>query len=162
MDAQTTLECLSHFDKVWGKIRSSNIYESSEGKNLWFHIVFQAGFYRILAEVIVGPRGGLKEQVTIVDCRPKKIEVDRLVVACRSTPSISDPCLFADQIGRVNRKNPQILREKIVKTLTKEFLSAKNDPAEYSAKLEKFLFRRTLCCPDPAAVLFVSGGLPRT
>lgn len=131
LDTNEQLKWLQNFRHEWGQTKEGKV-RISPGHEIWFDTMFRVLHYRVWLSIIVGPRGGLQEQATVVDDRPKQTEIEHLFLVQILAPMDSET-FVVNQISRVNRKSLDEAR--IVKLLEAEYLNASQNPDEYARRI---------------------------
>ncbi len=127
------------------------------GRKCWIEVGFSVQYFRVLISVIVGPKGGVTEQVTILDDRDKDAEIDHLflIQTIRGSSQYLGHSLIGCKIGRGTREEKIV---KIVELLKEAYQSSQDNQEEYVQKLQH-LQANDILDDD---LYFWRAGLPRT
>ena len=82
MDQNQDLEDIEHFESLWNEWPKNQLWQGVLTTKNHPAIFFacEIGQYRILSSASVGPRGGIREQLMILDFK-QAITIDRLILA---------------------------------------------------------------------------------
>ena len=136
LDVEQQLRWLQETRQLWARKKEGEVYLYPD-KKLWLiEVGFRVLHYRVLLSVIVGTRGGVTEQVTVVDDRPKETELDHLfLVQATEGSSKYSSGLITYKIGHGTRPEKM---QRIKPLLEEEYRTAIADPPAYAHRIEVF------------------------
>jgi len=139
LDVDEQLRWLQETRAAWSELKEGEVYlypPTTSYNKTWMEVAFRALHYRVLLCVFVGPRGGIIEQVTVMDDRPKENELDHLfLVQDTEGSSKYSTGLITYKIGHGTKAEKM---RRIKELLEEECAAAVRDPAAYAEKIGTF------------------------
>ena len=143
MDPVIALEKLKNAQSNWEKIPKNRVVDVLNKKgDEQIALFFQSSFYRIMLQVMIGPRFGVRERCIVLDMRDKDVEIDHLVVANYAPYNdfVRETFLkLPERIWQIKKtKNREALKDAIKVWLTSEFQDLQNSPKECEHRFRTF------------------------
>jgi|SRR3989344_4816652 len=161
LDVEEQINFFRQMKEVWNRIEKGNLYITTHDKETLITVAFAVEHFRVFISGIVGPRGGVTEEVVVIDDRAKDTEIDHLVyVQSAQISSVYSDGFVLDTMFLVPRVKLN-REEKIIaisRILMEECRKALDDPTAYSRKI----IAREKNTTNFSPTFFLKGGLPRT